>query len=172
MVVVNSPARARAAAQQLGNLDAQLAALAQMTVPELVAKYLELYGEPTRSKNKDYLRKRLSWRIQELAEGGLSKSTLQLITTISDELPEAWRQRVRALAPTRIDDRGKRLPPVGTTLTRAYRGTEHLVTICKDGFEFQGKQYRSLSAVAKQITGSQWNGFTFFGLAQPDEDAP
>jgi hypothetical protein len=70
-----------------------------MTVPELVAKYRELYGEPTRSHNRDYLRKRLSWRVQELAGGGVTASTLELISNLSDAIPEAWRQRVRALEP-------------------------------------------------------------------------
>ena len=86
-------ARARANARELGDVPTQLAALEKMNVGQLAEKYRELYGEPTRTRNKDYLRKRLSWRIQELAEGGLPASALERIAQLGDDVPERWRMR-------------------------------------------------------------------------------
>ncbi|CAM4493476.1 DUF2924 domain-containing protein [Corallococcus exiguus] len=175
---------ARAARQQLAAVPQQLAALASMSVPDLAEKYLELYGEPTRSRNRDYLKKRLSFRIQELAEGSLSTRAVTRIAELGDKLPERWRMRqveeakpsaphpsvsdVRAAAADvrapAADGRDARLPPPGTVLTRAFKGTQHRVTVREDGIEYGGQLHRSLSSVAKLITGTAWNGFTFFGL--------
>ncbi|MFY1824434.1 DUF2924 domain-containing protein [Myxococcus fulvus] len=163
---------ARAARTQLADMPQQLAALASMPVPDLAAKYLELYGEPTRSRNRDYLKKRLAFRIQELAEGGLSTRAVARISELGDRLPERWRMRQveekrKPSTPTPAapaDGRDVRLPPPGTVLTRAFKGTQHRVTVREDGIEYEGQLRRSLSSVAKLITGTAWNGFTFFGL--------
>ena len=71
----------------------ELAALDDMSVGELAEKYREVFGEPTRTRNKDYLKKRLAWRIQELAEGGLSQGALARIHQLGDQMPERWRMR-------------------------------------------------------------------------------
>lgn len=168
--------KARQAAKALGDTPAQLAALDSMTVAQLTDKYREVYGEPTHSRNKDYLRKRLAWRIQELAEGGLSERTLSKIAELGDSLPERWRQRHAApieapAAQPAHPPRDPRLPPAGTVLTRLHQGTEHRVTIREDGFEYDGQIYKTLSSVARRIAGTPWNGFTFFGLAKPAEAA-
>ncbi|NOJ81080.1 DUF2924 domain-containing protein [Myxococcus xanthus] len=176
---------ARAARQQLADVPQQLAALASMSVPDLAAKYLELYGEPTRSRNRDYLKKRLAFRIQELAEGGLSTRAVARISELGDKLPERWRMRqveeakppappppstsdVRAAAADArapaADGRDARLPPPGTVLTRVFKGTQHRVMVREDGIEYEGQLHRSLSSVAKLITGTAWNGYSFFGL--------
>lgn len=164
--------RARAAAQQLGSLDVQLAALSHMTIPELVAKYFELYGEPTRTRNKAYLLKRLTWRVQEIAEGGLSQGATEIITKLGDQLPENWRRRMAELTPRADVARDPRLPPAGTKLSRVYRGVEYTATVHADGIEYRDRHYRSLSAVARAITGSAWNGFTFFGMSTTDKAEP
>ncbi len=153
----------------------ELAALERMTTGELADKYLELYGEPTRSRNKDYLRKRLAWRVQELAEGGLSERALERIKELGDQLPERWRMRTALSAPTpppRAVD--PRLPPPGSVLTRHYRSVDYRVTVKEDGFEYGGRHFASLSAIARHITGTPWNGHLFFGLrkkgaSQPEE---
>jgi len=155
--------RARSAAKALGDLPKQLAALDGMTVGELAAKHLELFGEPTRSHNRGYLVKRLAWRIQELAEGGLTPPTLARVTQLGDELPERWRQRMAPPAPTG-PARDPRLPPVGTVITREFHGQPHAVKVLDDGFEYAGETFKSLSAIARKITGTAWNGFAFFGL--------
>ncbi len=162
-------ARARANARELGDVPTQLAALEQMNVGQLAEKYRELYGEPTRTRNKDYLRKRLSWRVQELAEGGLPASALERIAQLGDAVPERWRMRQAAqvqdlgtVQPT--EPRDPRVPPVGTVLRRVFNGVAHEVTVCSEGFEHGGERFKTLSAVAKHITGTPWNGFLFFGL--------
>ncbi|QQR46209.1 DUF2924 domain-containing protein [Myxococcus xanthus] len=170
---------ARAARKELADVPQQLAALASMSVPDLAAKYLELYGEPTRSRNRDYLKKRLAFRIQELAEGGLSPRAVARISELGDKLPERWRMRqVEEAKPSEplpppaaadgraaaADGRDARLPPPGTVLTRVFKGTQHRVAVREDGIEYEGQLHRSLSSVAKLITGTAWNGFTFFGL--------
>ncbi|WP_434345656.1 DUF2924 domain-containing protein [Myxococcus virescens] len=169
---------ARAARQQLADVPQQLAALASMSVPDLAEKYLEVYGEPTRSRNRDYLKKRLAFRIQELAEGGLSSRAVARISELGDKLPERWRMRQveetkhSAPAPPAAadgraapaDGRDARLPPPGTVLTRVFKGTQHKVTVREGGIEYEGQLHRSLSSVAKLITGTAWNGFTFFGI--------
>ncbi|ATB46356.1 DUF2924 domain-containing protein [Corallococcus macrosporus] len=167
---------ARAARLQLADVPQQLAALASMSVPELAAKYLELYGEPTRSRNRDYLKKRLAFRIQELAEGGLSARAVARISELGDKLPERWRMRQveetkpatapppPPPSPAPVDGRDARLPPPGTVLTRVFKGAQHRVTVREGGIEYEGQLHRSLSSVAKLITGTAWNGFSFFGL--------
>lgn len=145
-----------------------LAALGRMTGAELAGKYAELYGQPARTHNKDFLRKRLAWRIQELTEGGLSGRALARIEELAPpELATVRRPRhVRttgspATIPTRAV-RDPRLPLVGTVLRRFYGGVEHSVTILDGGFEYQGETYRSLSKIARLVTGTPWNGYLFF----------
>ncbi len=169
-----SPAldRARRAARDLSTVPAQLAALEQMTVTELVAKYRELYGEPTRTRNKDHLRKRLAWRIQELAEGGLSEEAKRRVAELGVELPERWRRKLADAVPqVERAPRDPRLPGAGSVLMRVHQGVEHRVTVMEDGFDYAGERFNTLSAVAKRITGTPWNGFTFFGLAKAGQVA-
>ena len=162
-------ARARANARELGDVPTQLAALEKMNVGQLAEKYRELYGEPTRTRNKDYLRKRLSWRIQELAEGGLPASALERIAQLGDDLPERWRMRQAAhekdAGPAQpLGPRDPRVPPVGTVLHRVFNGVAHEVTVCGEGFEHAGERFKTLSAIAKHIPGTPLNGFLFYGL--------
>ncbi|MBI3184657.1 MAG: DUF2924 domain-containing protein [Myxococcales bacterium] len=147
----------------------QLAALEKMSVGELAEKYREVFGEPTRTRNKEYLRKRIAWRIQELTEGGLSTRALKRIEQLAPEAPVRWRQPVARkdgaggkVVPITRPARDPRLPPAGTVITRLHDGVEHKVTILDDGFEYGGERHRSLSKVARLITGTPWNGFLFF----------
>lgn len=168
--MANTPERARTAARALADVPTQLAALERMSVAELAERYRDLYGEPTHSRNKDHLRKRLAWRIQELAEGGLPQRALAKIAELGDELPERWRMRQAALHPTpAAQQRDPRLPPPGTVLTRLYQGVEHRVTVREQGFEYQGEFYKTLSRIARRITGTAWNGYGFFGLQKPTD---
>lgn len=165
------------AVRELGGIPDELATLSTMTVEDLSQKYRELFGEPARSRNRSYLRKRLAWRIQEQAEGGLSASALERIAQLGDELPEHWRMRQAAVhatatSPAASGPRDPRLPPAGAVLRRIFNGVEHAVTVCPDGFDYEGTRFRTLSAVAKHITGTPWNGFAFFGLnALPAQNA-
>lgn len=150
----------------------QLAALNEMTIGQLKEKYREVFGEPTRSRNKPYLKKKIAWRIQELAEGGLSGHAQKRIRELAPNAPARWRASnggAHKVAPVAAEEGPKRdpaLPPPGTVLTREHKGIEHRVTVLDDGFEYQGARYGSLSKIAMEITGTRWNGFLFFRLKQ------
>ena len=146
----------------------ELVALDAMTVGELAEKYRAVFGVPTRTRNKEYLRRHIAWRIQELAEGGLSPRALERIEQLAPQAPVRWQKHIKpdasagASAVTAEPARDPRLPPVGTVLTRVHNGVEHKVTILADGFEYNGQCHRSLSKVARLIAGTSWNGFAFF----------
>src|SRR5512147_2850235 len=135
---------------------AQLAALPAKTTAELKQLWRELYDREPPSFNRDFLVKRLAYRIQELAYGGLSaRAEAKLDRLIADE--EA---RLNGKLPKRLDDR----PIAGTRLIREWKGVEHTATVLVDGYEYQGRPYKSLSAIARAITGTRWNGPLFFGV--------
>jgi hypothetical protein len=151
------------------NAKRQIAALDGLTVGELAAKYLEVFGIPTRTRNKDYLRRRIAWRIQEQQEGGLSSRAVERIAQLAPQAPARWHEpTARKAGPgasgrrDRPELRDPRLPPPGYVLTRIHDGIEHKVTILRDGFEYRGEHHRSLSQIARRITGTPWNGFRFF----------
>lgn len=167
----------RHARRDMADMATELAALQHMTVSELQRKYRELVGEPSRSRNKDHLRKKVAWRIQELAEGGLSKRAHERLNELAAGLPDGWRRRLQN--PTPANQPGKdadakskpigrkrdpRLPAPGSKLERIHKGKLHTVNVLDIGFEYEGEHYSSLSKVAHAITGTPWNGFSFFGL--------
>jgi hypothetical protein len=136
-----------AAAKVADPVHRQLVALAAMTVGQLAEKHLDVYGEPTPSRNKEYLRKRLAWRIQELAQGGLSPRSLAKIIELGDELPTRWRLHspVAPTAVAAVTRRDPRMPAIGTVLTRVHEGQRHEVTVGADTFTYAGREWRSLS---------------------------
>ncbi len=151
------------------NIDHEVAALEQMTVGQLQQRYVEVFNEPVRSRRKQYLIRRIAWRLQADAEGGLTERALRRaeeLANIADVRvtpPRAATGRAAsATPPTSAADR--RLPPAGTAITRRYKGRLVSVIVLPDGFEYDGEQYKSLSAVAKAITGSHMNGFRFFNI--------
>ena len=158
--------------RDLAEVTSQIAALNEMTTGELAERFRELYGVPTRSRNKRYLQKRLAWKIQELAHGGLSQRALDRIEQLAPLAPIRWRQPVENVevaakvdtSPKPTTGRDPRLPEPGSTISRKYKGVEHQVIVHEADFEFAGKRYRSLSKVARQITGTNWNGYGFFKL--------
>src|SRR5713101_6136917 len=159
------------------SVTAQIADLQRMTVRELQEQWKNLYaGEETRSCNKQYLFRRLCWRIQELQFGGLSERAKTRISELNrdDDLrflpPRGWNpSTIAAPAPTSSRCghavRDPRLPSPGSVITRQYHGQEIRVTVLEKGFEWEGCPYRSLSAVARDVCGQRWNGFLFFQLA-------
>jgi hypothetical protein len=142
----------------------ELVALDGMTVGELAEKYLEVFGEPSRSRNKAYLQKKIAWRIQELAEGGLSERAKRRIAELAEDTPVRQRPAREMGHVADAPKRDPRLPGPGTILKRTHGGREHTVTVNADHFDFCGGRYASLSAIAKAITGTNWNGLLFFGL--------
>jgi hypothetical protein len=156
---------------------AEVEALGRMTAAQLRDRHRDLFGEPTRSGNREYLVKRLAWRVQSLAEGGLSDRAKRRAEELARDadlrttLPKPPRSAVPGdgsstlVLPVRpAATAHDRLPGPGTVLTRTYRGSRVSVTVLPDGFEHGGTVYRSLSAVARAVTGTQWNGHLFFGL--------
>jgi hypothetical protein len=162
------------------NIAREVAALKRMTVKELRGRYVEVFGEATRSGNKDWLWKRIAWRMQANAEGGLTERARRR----AEELANDTDLRIRPpVAPAETGDIGvatttafriepdDRLPMPGTILTRRYKGRLIQVTVLPKGFDYQGEVFRSLSAVAKAVTGSHWNGLLFFDLPRPGKEA-
>ncbi len=135
---------------------ARIAALKRMPVPELKAQWQQLFDQPVPSYNRRFIESRLAYRLQELAFGGLKPETITRLEALGEQL-DGGKIDVRR---QRGDDR----PIAGTRLVREWQGVEHTVTVLADGFEWQGRPYQSLSAIARAITGTQWNGWTFFGL--------
>ena len=157
--------------QATQNIQATITTLERMTVAQLQAKYLEVFGEPSRSGNRGFLIKRIGWRIQSQAEGSLSERAkrraeeLARDADIRTTIPKARETEARAMKQTvKVPTAHDRLPIPGTILTRKYRGQQIEVKVLANGFEHEGQTYRSLSAVAKVVTGSHWNGLLFFGL--------
>ena len=139
---------------------AEIAALRELTVPELAARYEQAFGKPPRIRHKAWLWKRISWKLQEQRLGGLSnlaKARLEaLIAAIDFPVGE---RTPPTLARTRKDT----LSP-GTTLTREWRGQQVRVNVLANGYEANGIVYRSLTAAVQAVTGSHWNPKVFFNL--------
>jgi hypothetical protein len=150
----------------------EIQALQRMTVGQLRVRWLELYGEETRSRNRTYLWRRLAWRVQERALGGLPDSAKARIVEISpatfvrSQLPPGFppADGMVLSSPGSPARRDPRLPSPGSTILRKYKGEDVRVLVMADGFEWDGRQFDSLSEVALAVTGSKWNGWLFFGL--------
>lgn len=136
---------------------AQIAALDSMTIGELRMRWRELFGADAPRHSRPYIVSRLAYRIQELAYGGLKPETLARLDALADEID-------RELAGGRKRPKRTDRPIAGTQLIRGWRGVDHCITVRADGFEYQGRPYKSLSAIARAITGTRWNGWLFFGL--------
>lgn len=150
--------------------------LRRFSVPELKREYGVVFGEQATSSHKQFLFRRIAWQIQAQAEGGLSERALLRAAQIADDAdlrlggekgfwswPEEASSHPKPESIT-LTRRDGRLPEPGTLLRRHYQLNEIVVRVLEQGFEYQSRQYRSLSAVARQITGTRWNGFLFFGL--------
>ena len=135
---------------------ARVAALKAMPTPKLKEQWQALFDTPPPPYNRRFLESRLAYRIQELAYGGLKPETVRRLEQLGEQL-DGGNIAVRQV-------RGSDQPIAGTRLLREYQGVEHTVTVLQDGYEWQGRPYKSLSAIARAITGTRWNGLVFFGL--------
>lgn len=165
----------------MNEVSVQIESLHGMSPAALRDLYREVFGEPSRSNNKQWLVRRIAWRMQAQAEGGLSDRAkaraeeLARDADIRSRPPGDFRCRgpalgaaLRTVTGEIVPRKDARIPMVGTVLTREYLGKTHRVRVLTNGFEHDGQVYRSLSAIAKVISGSHWNGFSFFGLDKPD----
>lgn len=145
----------------------EIVALRALSVDELRVRFLEEFGEETTSRNKEFLFKRIAYRLQERKYGGLTQAARDRAEDLAKDAPLRRRMGaaaadVQALAATRPRD--PRVPPPGTVLRRTVGSVEHIVTVLEDAFEYQGERFPNLSIIAKKITGTRWNGFGFFRL--------
>src|SRR4051812_33291564 len=156
-----------------GNIEQTVEALRRMAPAQLRVKYQELFGEPTRTGNGEFLFKRCAWRVQSLAEGTLSErarrraeelaKTTDVRTTLPRPPKAATDASGRIVTRPARETAHDRLPVAGTVLTRTYRGRRVEAKVLPNGFEHDGEDYRSLSAIARHVTGTQWNGHTPYG---------
>jgi len=137
---------------------ARLAALKAMSVNELKTEWQALFDAPAPNNSRAFLESRLAYRIQELTYGGPDKQTRRLLDLLADEVEGTLTRKAQIADP--------RNPVVGTKLIREWDGIAHTVTVLKEGFEWGDQRYNSLSAVARAITGTRWNGYRFFGLRE------
>ena len=155
----------------MNTITQQIRELQHLPTARLVERYQSLFGAAARVRNAAWLRRQIAWKLQEREFGGLSdraKDRLdELVARIDLPLHDATRSRPRPWAQRLpVPRTDANTPIVGTVLSRAWRGQELRVQVRENGFEWNGVVYRSLSAVAKAITGTTWNGRLFFGLIQ------
>ena len=188
----NTTTKAKQARQSLANVTDQLAELADMKVGQLRERHRELFNEATGSHNMAYLRKKLAHRIQELADGGYSERHKKRAEELDKTTPgrrrfgksgptpkkakpatEAKGAEVKAATEAKVateetaDDempaeRDPRLPAPGTVLRKTHKDVVHQVKVLAVGFEYKGERHKSLSKVARLITGTTWNGYGYF----------
>ena len=142
----------------------QLATLETMTMAQLHEKWRDLYGGEPPQYKRQFLLKRLAYRIQELFYGGLSAAAKTHLKQVAENDPVA-----------RVDGRVTDSPPgqadilAGTRFVRIWKDRRYEVLAHENGFEYDGRIFRSLSAVAREITGTRWNGKLFFGLKKSND---
>jgi len=156
---------------------AEIENLRQMRAGALRVKYREVFGEESRSSNRQFLFRRIAWRLQANVEGDLTERARERALEIADDAdlricapdgffvhsgPQSAAKPVPAAGPPR----DTRLPRPGALITRQFQDRRIVVRVLEKGFEYQSQRYRSLSAIAREITGTRWNGLIFFGLAE------
>ena len=137
-------------------IPARLAALKTTSTADLKTQWRDLFTSEPPPFNRRYLESRSAYRIQELVYGGLKPETVRRLEQLGEQLDGGDRAKSRIRADLK--------PIAGTRLIREYQGIEQVVTVLQEGFEWQGRPYQSLSAIARAITGTRWNGWVFFGL--------
>jgi hypothetical protein len=163
-------------AETTPSIASRVIALTKMTLPELRQKWLEIFGEPTTQRHRQFLIRRIAWRLQEQHFGGLSEEAQIRLTELQQEFkstpPETWFRGARHNKPAtqttpvrRKPVRDAKSPRVGSVITRQYRGEQIVVTVLDDHtYEYRGATYRSLSAIATAVTGAHCSGPAFFNL--------
>lgn len=135
---------------------ARIAALKTANFADLKQMWRDIYQQDPPPFNRRFIEIRLAYRIQELALGGLKRETIKRLERLGEQL-DGGKQAVRS---RRIDGR----PIAGTRLIRNWEGAKCEVTVGVDFFEYDGRRYKSLSSIARTITGTNRNGWTFFGF--------
>ena len=134
----------------------QISALKDKPIGDLKALWRKLCNTEPPPYNRKFLQSRLAYRIQELAYGGLKAESVEQLDGLAGEITGKTGSKGTKVRRQR--------PIAGTQLVREWDGVRHCVTVLEDGFEYQGRPYKSLSAIARAIAGTRWNGWLFFGL--------
>jgi Protein of unknown function (DUF2924) len=148
----------------------QIERLRRVKVRELRDRYKEIFGQESRSNHKEYLFRRIAWRLQALAEGDLSERARQRALEIAQDAdlricgPKSNGASPDATLGRQSSNFNGRLPPAGTELIREFKNRRITVQVLDRGFQYEDRFYKSLSAIAREVTGTQWNGYSFFGL--------
>lgn len=145
----------------------EIMTLKNASAEELQKRYKELYGEDAAETHKTYLWRKIAYKLQEQAHGGLSAKAQGKLKTLIEDFDPINNKSLRPDTPIvnqRAPAKDKRLPIPGTVITKAYKGTNYQVKVLEKGFEYNGKIYKTLSAIAKEITGAHWNGYLLFNL--------
>ena len=154
------------------SLLAAIVELGHLNVAALKIKFRELFGEDSRSSNKQFLVRRIAWRLQAKAEGDLSERARRRIAEIADDTdfrtraPVGFLGRPEPAASSHGAHNDLRMPPPGTEIRRRFGNRDIVVKVLSKGFEYEHQRYRSLSAIAREVTGTRWNGLLFFGLTE------
>ena len=145
--------------------------LARMRPDELQRLHQRLFGRAVPSGNSELARRRIAWHVQSERVGGLPESARQQALAIAKEASVRINTRRGGPGPLPhatvagiVSNHDSRLPMPGSILIKKHRGKTVLVRVLDTGFEYDGQRFASLSAIAKKITGTKWNGFLFFGL--------
>jgi hypothetical protein len=143
-------------------LASEIASLSKLGSDELRERWKAMLGKaPSRDIRRSFLTRAIAYRLQEKAFGGLKPSTQRLLAEFADDRTNG---SASAVTPSSI------VRP-GAVLVREWRGISHQVSVLERGFCFRGKRYRSLSEVAREITGTRWSGPLFFGLRGSQEES-
>ena len=151
-------------------IQTEIRALRKQPVAALKLRYRELFGEASASANKSHLIRRIGWRLQAIAEGDLTERARRRAAELAADAdlrlrpPRSFYRKLEGKEDPPPSPRDERLPAVGRVLHREYRGCVLRVTVLEQGYEYDGRQYTSLSSIAYQVTGTRWNGFAFFRL--------
>lgn len=164
-------------------IDKLLGALPAMSIGELCRRYRDLFGNKPRCRHRQLLVHQIAWKIQAGEEGDLPEELKQYALAIARNCTLRVRigdnaarrrngERLDQEVTTRvITNHDPRLPLPGSLLAKDYKGETYVVKVLDGAFEFAGTRYTSLSAIAKEITGTKWNGLLFFGLTKENQGA-
>ena len=147
----------------------QIMELKEKPLAELRTKYKELFAQEPPSSNKVFLWRKIAYRIQELECDNVSEEAQDKIQELIKKYDPVNNTGVRpdngnGKITNRKPNRDRRLPIPGTLITKEYKGKKYELKILEKGFEYNNKTYKSLSAIAKEVTGAHWNGYLFFNL--------
>ena len=140
----------------LSDVEAEIAGLFDRSIQELRLAWRKLHRtEPPFGISRDLLIRALAHQLQEQSYGGTGRALRLRLQSLTGE-----RERHGAFFDPAV------VLKTGTTLVRQWRGHTHAVFVRENGFEYEGERYRSLSVIAKRITGAHWSGPRFFGLTK------